>query len=80
MIAPKLKRLREMKDSEVIAAYDEVAEHSGAGTAFFLQELDRRSRVRQNRAIIALTVVIAIFTAITAVYGWPGFWAWVTKL
>ena len=62
-----MAKLRKMTEADIVRMYDEIAPHTGAGTDFFLQELDRRRSVHQNRVIIALSVVIAVLTLVLAI-------------
>lgn len=45
-MSKKIHDLYAMSDDEVIAAHDKVAEHTVVGTSYWMEELERRSRVR----------------------------------
>ena len=51
-MAPRLTDLHEMSDSEVREAYDHQAGHTVVGTAFYLDELSRRSMDRASAAAL----------------------------
>lgn len=51
-----IESLRTMSDAEVIAEHDEVAKNTGAGTAYWMDELERRSRERFTEASNRLAI------------------------
>lgn len=51
-MAPKLIRLREMTDEQVVEAHDGLAPHTAVGTAYYLDELTRREFVRTSEAAL----------------------------
>lgn len=66
-MAPKLHELRAMPDDELVRRYDSIAEHTGVGTAFYLEELVRRQTARTSVKMIGLTAQIRLLTlAVTA--------------
>ncbi len=66
-MAPKISELRAMPDEKLIATYDSIAQHTGVGTQFYLDELVRREAVRTGQRMLELTVQIRWLTvAVTA--------------
>ena len=66
-MAPKISELRAMSEEQLIATYDSIAEHTGVGTQFYLDELVRREAARTGRRMLELTVQIRWLTvAVTA--------------
>lgn len=45
-----IAKLRAVSDEQLIEEHDAVAQSTGAGTAYYLDELDRRSRERSTEA------------------------------
>jgi hypothetical protein len=52
----KIENLRSTPDEVLIAEHDAVAENTVVGTAYYLNELERRSRERATEAAQALSV------------------------
>lgn len=52
-----IKELRELTDEELIKEHDNKAKNTVAGTQYYIDELDRRSRDRNERAMLKLTIV-----------------------
>ena len=65
-MAYSIKQLRELSDEKLIAQHDEKAKNTVVGTKYYMEELDRRSRERNDKAMFKLTVISAI-TSILAV-------------
>jgi hypothetical protein len=65
--APSVRRLRAASDDELIATYDEIAKNTVVGTAFYLEELQRREAMRISRSMWRLTWWIFGFTAVVTV-------------
>jgi hypothetical protein len=64
-MAPKLSKLRAMSDDEIVAIYDDVAQHTGVGLQFYLDELVRRETRRTNEKLVELTDKIRLLTLAT---------------
>jgi hypothetical protein len=64
-MAPKLSKLRAMSDQEIVGVYDDVAQHTGVGLQFYLDELVRRETARTNEKLVALTDQIRLLTLTT---------------
>lgn len=58
-----LGELRDVTDEELIVEHDRAALHTVVGTAYYVQELDRRSRERSTEASIRLAQQSAETTA-----------------
>lgn len=61
-----IEKLRSLSDNEIIAEHDKSALNTSVGTNYYMQELDRRSRERYEKATFFLSVVGAV-AAISAV-------------
>jgi hypothetical protein len=61
-----IKQIRELSDEKLIAEHDKKAKNTFVGTKYYMEELDRRSRDRNDKAMFKLTVISAI-TSILAV-------------
>lgn len=68
------RELVTLADEELVARYDAEARHTSVGTAFYLDELNRRAQARQSEKILALTqqmrgmtVVISALTVVNAI-------------
>lgn len=64
-MAPNLSKLRAMSDEDIVATYDDVAQHTGVGLQFYLDELVRRETARTNEKLVALTGQIRLLTVAT---------------
>ncbi len=69
-MAPKLSELRTMSDEELERRYDEVAQETVVGLAWFREEISRRAMaaqtaeiIRETRVMRRLTWVITFLTA-----------------
>jgi len=69
-----IKQLRELTDEQLIQEHDEKAKNTVAGTQYYIDELARRSRDRNEKAMLKLTIVgiatsiIAIVISIVAIF------------
>ena len=61
-----IKQLRALSDEELIQEHDKKALNTVAGTKYYMEELDRRSRERNEKMMFKLTVISA-FTSTAAV-------------
>lgn len=52
-----IKELRELTNEELIKEHDNKAKNTVVGTQYYIDELDRRSRDRNERAMLKLTIV-----------------------
>lgn len=55
-----LRQLRSLSDDQLIAEHDEKAKNTSVGTQYFMDELDRRSRERYERATFRLSWLSAV--------------------
>ncbi len=53
-MAPTLDQLRAMTDDQLTRVYDQVAQHTGVGLNFYLEELHRRASDRSADAALEL--------------------------
>ncbi len=78
-MSTRWERLSRMSDEEVVAAYDDAAEYSSGGLAFWRDEIWRRESARQTTTIRRLTWVLTVLTiaiaVLTAVNVWLVFMA-----
>ena len=65
-MAPKIEQLRAMTEEQLIETYDSIAEHTGVGTQFYLDELVRRRVERQTKRLVELTDQIRLLTLAVA--------------
>jgi hypothetical protein len=72
-----IAELRQTSDEDLIAEHDRVAVHTSVGTAYYMDELERRSRDRATRAAQTLaqrafwmtvaSTVLALVAVVTSV-------------
>ena len=71
------RELRAASDEELILAHDQIAQQTVVGTAYYLQELNRRDAERLDRSIRRLTVVnialVVVSTAAVILEVWRSF-------
>ena len=65
--AKSIAELRSLSDEELIRQHDSLAQTTGVGISYYLEELHRRRIDRQNRRMEVLTVIIGILTLINVV-------------
>ena len=70
-MAPKHDQLAAMSEEELVARYNDLAENTVVGTAFYREELARRQLSRESARMLSLTNSMAKLTwvilALTAV-------------
>lgn len=59
-MAYSLKKLRSLSDEELVNEHDEKAKSTVVGTQYYMDELDRRSRERYEKATYRLSWLSAI--------------------
>ena len=62
MFPPKYLKLLAMSDDELIEKYDTLAESTGVGLGFALDELVRRGQTRQTEAMLKQTDTMLKYT------------------
>ena len=61
-----IKQLRKLTDEQLIQEHDDKAKNTVVGTQYYMDELDRRSRDRNEKAMLKLTIVSTV-TSIVAI-------------
>jgi hypothetical protein len=65
--SPKLSQLAALSDQELAARYDSLAQNTVVGTAFYLDEINRRQMAKESRRMLGLTQAMARLTWVIAV-------------
>lgn len=69
-----IEQLRQLSDEQLIQEHDEKAKNTVVGINYYIDELDRRSRDRSEKAMFKLTIVstvtsiLAIILSIIAIF------------
>ena len=66
-MARKLEDLRRMTDAELIEEHDRVAPNMEPGTAYYVDELNRRFQGRVTKAAFRLTVANTVLAALAVI-------------
>ncbi|MCC8473765.1 hypothetical protein LN458_07140 [Xanthomonas arboricola] len=61
-MSPKLSQLAALTDQELASRYDALAQNTVVGTAFYLDEINRRYLAGESRRMLALTQTMARLT------------------
>jgi hypothetical protein len=69
-MAPRHEELTRMSDADLISAYDDEARNAVAGLEWYRFELWRREAAKQTKAVIWLTGVMTVLTAVNAGLAW----------
>lgn len=64
-----IKELRELDDEQLIREHDDKAKNTSVGTQYYMDELDRRSRGRNEKAMLKLTVVSTVTSIVAIIIG-----------
>lgn len=67
MGAPKIEELRSLTDEELVKRHDDISTHTAVGTAYYLDELNRRTQEKHAKSIKNLTIWIAIMTGVMTI-------------
>lgn len=60
-----------MSDADLIAHHDHAAPHTEVGTQWFVAELRHREIARRTKALVVLTVIIGVLTAVKSLWSLP---------
>jgi hypothetical protein len=67
MNAPSLAELRAMSDQELVRMHDDTKKKQHVGIEYFREELARRDRDRQTRAMLRYTRWITVMTVVMTI-------------
>jgi len=67
MAVPKLKKLRDIPIEELIRRYDKIANNTGEGINYYLNEIARRDQEKHSKTILKYTKRIALMTLIVTI-------------
>lgn len=65
-MSPKLSQIAALSDEELASRYDALAQNTVVGTAFYLEEINRRHLAAESRRMRALAQTMARLTWIIA--------------